>query len=428
MTDDLAIGSTLRVELDESSIRESRKTLESELTADPIPVEVEPPRKPGSAAASFNSDAGGGGRSGDIRGREMAMQRQHLAESNDIAAEQSTTLLKISDDFDENLDLNTRRNELLEDIKDASEATEQNIRSRGLRGLGAAGLGITIGLAGVSGLVSTLQNFTWPDLPEFPELEPPPLPIEEPPRIPFDGPDVLPFDGPDVLPFDGPESLPFAGPESLPFGGPDVLPFGGPDELPFGGPEELGYSGPLEIGLAIPEVLPDSLPQPGPLQTPDFDVPVDARDVGLGALGAGGAGVVGKILSDLPKPSSGAVGSGIGFPAPGALVAETAGQAQRKTSNERNPIERALSNLVGNNLGSGRTAAATGVATASIAGGDQGSGRDQSGQGSTRSQPRVDFNPTYQLDTSELERQVQSDVQELRRRYDQLERSIRGRR
>ena len=124
-------GATLDVRVDPSSLRSAREEIEREL---------------GDVTVDVNAVAEGGGRGGDIRGREAAMERQLLTDQND-------SLQTIDDHWSENLELNRERNELLRMLVDETERQSREQRSGRLgKGMMVGGAGVALGLGALLGL------------------------------------------------------------------------------------------------------------------------------------------------------------------------------------------------------------------------------------------------------------------------------------
>lgn len=325
---EFSTATTLEVAVDQGSLRQARQDVESSLG------EVTVGGRPGSAARADGGRRRGGSR---IAGRERAMQRQLLSE---------------------NIDLDERRNELLEQLL---EEEEKGNVTRARMGGGAATAGL-IGLGlGAAGLGSALRNlgdfeleppdippleipslpkFEWPalpawDWPPIPEPEWTPLPIERPGSIPVDEPDPVPVEDPGPLPVDAPTSIPVDAPTSIPVDAPTSIPVTFPTDAP-GPAGEIGGIFADPAGRPSPSPAPTGEPSPrpdrGPTTSPD-GAPLRLPDIGLREiLGITGAGALAGsgILQQLGRGGAATGGAGVGFPAPSMLIARMFPNASRE--------------------------------------------------------------------------------------------------
>lgn len=232
----------------------------------------------------------------------------------------------------EHIDLNERRNELLEDLKDSmDEGNFDRARRLGSMGGGIALGGIALGVGALSNLLS---SFSWPSLPK----------LEKPGWLPPDVP------SPDWMPIgvEEPDPMPVSDPDPMPVSDPDPMPVSEPDPMPIEETEPLD----------VEDVDPLEVQEPDPIQV-DFGLSDVSGEGALGGLLAGGAAVGGGILgrkllkgggsSGILRGGSGgaaAGSSGFGIPAPSFLIGDRAAEAQRKDPDERGFIDRKLAGLV----------------------------------------------------------------------------------
>jgi hypothetical protein len=314
--------------VDPGSLRDVRRTVEEGL-AD-IETQV--------AVQTGSVDTG----SRPATGRGLARNRQHLAEQ--------------TDQIDENLRLNERRNALLEDILDAQEQDTFNRASggggSGLVGGGAFLAAVTgVGLGG--GLISFLKGFEF-GTPDIPPLKPP------------DRPDWIPIDVtvPDDVPAPDSDPAPVKDPNEVPIGEPPKpYPVGEPKgdypiEDPSGSPDY-----PIEdpsTGPKYPvEDVPDSIDVNAP-DSIDLGITITPEQV-ISAVTAGGiaAGVSGWLSGGGSTTTGGSAGaSGIGFPTLAPIFGNAGRQAERKAPDERNFIEQWLADIT-EDVGTSRTQTST---------------------------------------------------------------------
>ncbi|OYR80394.1 hypothetical protein DJ71_14970 [Halorubrum sp. E3] len=248
----------------------------------------------------------------------------------------------------EHIDLNERRNELLEDLKDSMDESSYDRASR----MGSMGGGIALGgiALGVGALSNLLSSFSWPSLPELkkPGWLPPDLP--QPGWLPLD-PDPMPIEEPNSkYPVESPGSeYPVEEPGSeYPVEEPGT-------EYPL---EEPGSEYPLEEpGSEYPLEEPQEeypVEEPDPIQV-DFGFPDVSGEQLLGGLLAGGGAIGGGLLGREFLKGGGkgilgggprASGGGFGIPAPSFLIGDRAAEAQRKDPDDRGFIDRKLAGLV----------------------------------------------------------------------------------
>lgn len=300
------------IQVEEKSLRSSRKTVEEALGE----IEVSTTASGGAMPSNRGTSTSGAMMSGGNSGRGSGQQ------------------------WSEHIDLNERRNELLDDIKDSVDDGNFDRASR----MGKMGGGLALGgiALGASALSNVLSNFSWPSLPK----------LEQPGWLPPDLPK------PDWLPLGLPE------PDPMPIKEPtSEYPVGSPgSEYPVAEPgseypvEEPGADYPLEEPGEYPLEEPTSeypVEEPDPIE---FNLPDVSGEQLLGGLAAGGAAVGGGLLGRefLKGGSGGAIGrgpgigsSGFGIPAPSFLIGDRAAEAQRKDPSERGFIDRKLSDLVG---------------------------------------------------------------------------------
>lgn len=345
--------------------------------------------------ATLSSSGGVARQSG---GRSEQLQSRQLDELGEIQTALEDRA-DVADEWDLQHDLSRERNELLRELGD--ELGQSRFDRAASGGGGLAGGLIGLGLAGVvgtiGGFVSKLGDI---DLKLPDDLVP--LPIEEPPEIPYGGPDPVPVKEPDPVGYTGPDPIPVEDPTG--------------DETPTDDPDPAPTDNPMQNPTTPGD--PVEIPEVGFPEVPEISIPEVGVGVAGGALAAGGA----KILSEVGGAAPKTAGGGIGFPSPGGIVAGIAGRAEQRERSDRSPIGRLLTDMIGDKIGgAGGATAATGVATAAVS-----ESASRSGEMGSSTTPRIEFSPTYNLDTKEIERQFQSDLDELRRQLDDLERSITG--
>jgi hypothetical protein len=252
---DFSTKATLYVELDDSSLGDARQQIEDELSAEPIKIETEPVDRPGGAGGSSvgRGPNGGGGTLGML---------------SDPLETQSRALEGITDYWDENIDLNEERNDLLREMQEDIERGNMSGGRSILGTIGAAiGGGLTLGILGASALIKFLKNFSWPKI-NIPDL-PSNIPVNAPKNIPLDAPDSVPLDVPDIPPLEIPEIPPLEVPEidPLTIKKPDWLPLTlkKPDWLPGGSSEDTGTD--TDTGTDSPPTdnTPDDVPDIPPV-------------------------------------------------------------------------------------------------------------------------------------------------------------------
>jgi len=117
------------------------------------------------------------------------------------------------------------------------------------------------------------------------------------------------------------------------------------------------------------------------------------------------------------------------------FAAQSARRSQERPEGRQSPLDRLFEKAFeGVEIGEGNSVPGAAMISppVRIDSGSQDSGHSQqTDRGRERNQPRevrVDnYSPTYQLDTSRLEQQMQQDVRKLKQRINQLENSLRTR-
>lgn len=130
---DFSTTASLRVELDDGSLRSARQAVEDELSGDPVTVTADVSGRPGSARGGVTG--GGTGPAGGL-------------------SEQTTSLNEITSFWEENIPLNETRNDLLRELLEAQERTARESGGSRLRTIGSSLLGIAGGGMALSGMAS----------------------------------------------------------------------------------------------------------------------------------------------------------------------------------------------------------------------------------------------------------------------------------
>jgi hypothetical protein len=321
--------------IDPASLRDARRTIENELGDPKLPIDVR---------IDAQTKNGATGAPGPMDDRTTRLLERELEVEHGLSRE---------------------RNELLRSI--AGE-TEQQTFDRalsgggGMGGMGAGLLGAGLGALAGSGLASALANFDPKlkppkiDIPEIPDVDVPvppaldPVDVDAPKDIPLDHPDSIPLDYPDGIPLEKPDwvPLPVANPDSSPEDSPtDDSPSSDPTSDPNRTP-----SGYRKIRDRLPDDSPSSPPAPVPF--PDVTPTPQPGDGSpatgptlpeflLGGAGAGyGALGLSRLTDALTKSGSAA---SLPFMIPSLVASSTSRQAERKSPEQRNPIERLFADL-----------------------------------------------------------------------------------
>lgn len=438
---DLPISGMLEVEVDPASLRAAEDEIR-ELTTETVQVEVSGGDLDGLGAAGSGADV-----------------EKHLSTQ---------------------LELDRERNLYLEEIADATGPGGGGLnggRFRRLRGGDGGGLG---GIGGILALLAggtALAGGSALSSGGLSDLE---LPVEDPGKVGYGGPEQIGVEEPGDVGYSGPEQIGVEEPGDVGYSGPEQLGVEDPGDVGYSGPEQLGVEDPGEAEYSGPN--PIEVEDPGTAETtvtvespsgdtavagdPDPDgsgpgLPIggivasgaagvvsagsdlfsgsdsdgDLPGAAVGGLAAGGAAALAssgsELLSGLSAPKLGGVlpGSGVGFPSPGALVAGSAGRARQRDPENRGPIGSFLVDTLSGagRRGAGTTAAGTPLMMATAPDQQERSQETRNRRTQQRSQrPEITFNPTYELNPKDLERQVQQDLSELSRRLDELERGITG--
>jgi hypothetical protein len=375
---DLPISGMLDATVDQASLRAAQEEIENEL---------------GDLSIGVDANAGGG-RGGNVRGREMAMQRQHLAEGNNIAAEQLDQLTLIFEKVDDIADSGDGLAGvggdgdgifgLLTDV--GGEAAGEGAGAAALTGAAGALTGSAAsltgaaaalaGAAGVDGLSSIVDSLTGSDegstTVEKPEWIP--LDVNEPDQLAVDDPSPLSVET-DPLPVDR-------------------------DPLPVETVEvTVDVSGGSQRNRPEPTLPTPTLPAPTDTPTaPEDDGPGLFESIGMGTVGgataggAAGAGV-GAFAGGVGAVPGAAIGAG-----GGALLGAGGGA-----------LGYAGSELLGDNVG----------------------GFGDSQQGNTTVNVSVEQQTDVSADgrkiRQEIMRETEAMVDDLQRQLDQLERDLTGR-
>lgn len=380
---DLAISGELQLSIDQSSKRAVEKEI-GEISAPPVELQVD-----------RGSDLGGAG--GEI--------------GNSVTS-------NLDQQLDSQLELDRERNDYLEEIADATGGGGGGLNAGRFRrvgdgggGGGGGGLGAALALlAGGTALAGGAA-----------------LTLADDVEVPYGGPNPVPVEDPGKVGYDGPKELGVEDPGEVGYGGPEEIGVEDPGKIGYDGPEELGVEDPGEVDttVTVETTTGDTVGDGDPNQG---DGGIGLPGIALGGLAAAGAAGLAsagsEFLSGLsaPKPGGAAGGTGIGFPAIGPMLAEPFVDDRLENSGGRGSV------------GGGRIAAAgaplmmSTTPAFSMAGGDGQGGQETANRtGQRQSQaPEINFNPTYQLAADELERQMQQDMKDIRRRLDELERAITG--
>lgn len=331
MTTEFSTKATLDLQVDQGGLRSARKEIEEKLTGDPIQVEVEVEQPnsgrvaSSSKALSSNTSASGGGGNGG---------------SSKLLDRQNSLLSGIDSHWDENLELNDIRNELLRELLEETE--KDNTTARGRMGRGLMGGGGMLGIAIGGAVLSKLPDLDLPKL-KLPDI--PPLKIPDIP--PLKAPDIDPLEVPDIDPLKVPDIDPLEVPEIDPLEVPDIDPLEVPEIDPLEVPEIPGVPepdwAPIEvrkpdwIPIPPPEMpeMPDApgnpsptpSPTPPPVAAPDGNMPdlpdlpdVNTPEISPGEAAAAGGTAAAGAAGWLAKRGGSVLGSGGGTTA-GSKVA-----------------------------------------------------------------------------------------------------------
>ncbi|WP_435346030.1 hypothetical protein [Haloarchaeobius sp. HRN-SO-5] len=153
---EFSTSTLLEVSVSQRSLADARQEIEDSIGS--VDVDV----------STSGQAARGARRSANVRGREQAMSRQLLSG-------QQQELTSIDSRLDENVELNERRNDLLEMLVDATEeGTRARARFGGAGGAVGSSLavgGVLIGLGSQIGatlggaFLDTIDDWTWPEIP-----------------------------------------------------------------------------------------------------------------------------------------------------------------------------------------------------------------------------------------------------------------------
>lgn len=398
---DFTTEAELSIVVPDRELRAARDDIENALADIPVGI-----------GASSSRRGGGGGGLGGLNERRRRREFQLARERTDTLDAQ----LQILENIESELSEGGRRG--------GGDGGGRNLLRIIGGGLGGAALG-------VGALQTTLDNFTWPNLPR----------LDKPGWIPPDVPE------PNWLPLDipTPDPLEVVDPDPVEVSDPDPLEVVDPD------PVEVADTDPLEV--EDPGVVEVEQPDPIEIALPDIS---PEQILGSALVGAGAAaGVAGKrfLGGRLPQlPTGGGFGTsgGFGIPAPGFLLGDRAAEAQRKDPDERGYIDRKLAGLVEGfgQIGGGPTVAALGGGgqVSQLAGavarvgfgavqdrfGGGGGARPQvtAGAGDVNVTVNADVGSVVQEAVDELRREQERQREELRRDLEQqisdLERQISG--
>jgi len=274
-------GVELDVTVSSSSLRSARKTIEDGLG------DVEATVSPNGPAYS-----GGGSGGSEVASREAAMSRQLLSSQNN-------KLDSVTDSWGENLELNERRNFLLEELLEATGSGEggglDGPTPRGNGGLlgGLAGGAALLGLGAltIGGLgLGKLSDIEVPDIP----------PLEVPDIPPLKVPDVPQLGVPDIPDLGVPDIPKLGVPDVPPLGVPDIPQLGVPNIPDLGVPEIPDLGVPDIPQLGVPDIPDLGVPDLPKLEVPDIPpVPVAKPDwVPLPIQNPSGSGDSSPSLAD----------------------------------------------------------------------------------------------------------------------------------
>lgn len=407
---DFSTSAELNVTVTQSSLKRARSDIESAIADTPVTVEADVGNRPGSAMGSIN-DSGGLG--------------------TDALEKQSSELGDISSSWEDNLQLNERRNELLEDLVDMAEAGQlggDGGRGRPLGGIGSLllGGGATLGtLGGVLGgqLMDFLKGFSLPEI-NIPDINVPDIP-------PLKVPDIPSLDVP-TIPNLGVPNIPNLGVPEIPnLGVPDNIPdLGVPDNIP-----NLGVPDIPNVGVDVPFPVPIPIASPG-------------GSGGGSGTGSSSPGALDKIIAAASIPAAqtanaaeGAAnwagknkGTAIGV---GSLVAGVGlaaadgplpfGDAAGATVAGAGGGTAILSSLLdgGSGTASATTADESSNTTSSTASTSSSSNRRPNrARESSRQKSEINYSPTINADFSDLERKIDRDIRELERRVSDIESTL----
>lgn len=417
---------TFHAEIDEGSLRDMRRTIESEL---PDP--------------KFEAVAGG-------TQAPSEQLKQPLPGDMDSIARPVSSIDAIMDDVE---DLAQERNELLRELIDETE--ENGRRGRFPRFGGGGGIGLLLAGAtgaaglGLAGLTKALEDFDV-DIPDSIPVRgaPDEIDVDAPDEIPVDAPDGIPLVPPD--PLDNPESPgdptgpdtppspggpPSPGPGDSPGDSPDPVPTVPADEIQERLPDDVPtFPGDSPAATAVPDDR--SVPDSAYTLDPDYEglgdpggsealanLPLSAEEAAVGGGVVGGAYLASKTSAG-SLPFGRSTPAGVGTPAvPGVLS-----QSERG----RGILSDILDNARSNVRGAGREPSAMPAASVSpfmaAAGGGGGStGEKPRGNKSTtrRTETKVQMNIDARdtRNAREVAEKVRRKADELERRLSELERA-----
>lgn len=415
---DFSTSAELNVTVADSSLKQARSDVESAIADTPVTVEADVGNRPGSAMGSI-SDSGGLG--------------------TDALEKQSSTLGDISSSWEENLQLNERRNELLEDLVDMAEAGQlggDSGRGRPLGGMGSLllGGGAALGaLGGVLGgqLMNFLKGFNLPkvNIPDIPDINVPDIP-------PLKAPDIPSLDVPDI-PNLGVPNIPELGVPDIPnLGVPDIPDLGIPDNIPdLGVPDipDLGVPDIPDVGVDVPFPVPIPVASPG-------------SSGGSSGTGSSSPGVLDKTIAAASVPAAQTVNAaegaanwagenqgtaiGLGSLALGAGLAASpvpGGRPAGAAVAGAGGGTAILSSLLDGGAGtaSATTADESSNTTSSTASTSSSSNRRPNrARETSRQKPEINYSPTINADFSGLERKIDQDLRELERRVSDIEKQL----
>lgn len=204
---------------------------------------------------------------------------------------------------------------------------------------------------------------------------------------------------------------------------PDTTPTDRPTDTPTDTPKGIPSGGPVPVQNAHKD--PPDQPADSPTDyAPDLNV--QPKDVVTG-LGVGGAAyMAGKAIRGGARGATGVVASASGIPA--QIAARNSGRAEQTPDNQQNWLQGIFDNLVPDDVsGSG----GSGTPVAMLSPGMQHLPIDQQGQQSDPGRDRsggtgttVNYEPTYKLETQDLERQLRQDKKEIEKRLRKVERAL----
>jgi len=272
----------LEVGIEQGSLRDARKSIEDGL------ADVEATVSPTGPAYGGGSGSGGGS---NVASRERAMSRQLLSSQNN-------KLDTVTDSWGQNLELNERRNFLLEELLESTGTGDggglDGPTPRGSSSLlgGVAGGGASLlgmGALAIGGLgLGKLTDIKPPDIPPLEVPDIPPLKAPDAPELKV--PDIPKLGVPEIPKLEAPNIPPLKAPDIPPLSVPDIPKLDVPDIPALGLPEIPDLGVPDPPTLKVPDV------PPIPVAKPDW-VPLPLKNPNGSGSGNGSPSVTDRVTT-----------------------------------------------------------------------------------------------------------------------------------